>query len=288
MQAPIQTLTPGQQYVPGGTTYPSTTIPQGTTPPTYSNPGGGLEPLPDNGQYRSNSGTGATSAPSYNPSPGQNSAGGSGSVPDPYYPGGGSAMQMTPQNATSPNAIQPVGGMREIRGQNETISASRDEPWSFDASPAPATTSSEDFTLPRVGTAPASGSPTSSSSPYSAPGDWSDPFGDSGTENLKAHKVVAPETETFAHDPRMAWVRGVVSQHPQDGTWTIIFDDSPQAGGEFQGQITLAVSPHLEDLKDGDLVEIQGQVDTLAKDHRGKPVYIISRLNHLHNVRVSE
>ncbi len=101
-QAPIQTLTPGQPYVPGGAVYPNT-VPQGATP-TFQNPGTGLQPIPDN----------STNAPTFNPNT-------SPKAPDPYFnstsisPVSPNLSAMPVGRTTEPSALAPpVGNLREL------------------------------------------------------------------------------------------------------------------------------------------------------------------------------
>ncbi|WP_437190882.1 hypothetical protein [Planctomicrobium sp. SH527] len=112
-QAPIQTLTPGQPYVPGGAVYPNA-MPQGVTP-TFQNPGTGtgLQPIPDN----------STNAPTFNPNT-------SPKAPDPYFNSTSitpavpnvSAMPVNRAPAQSPLA-PPVGNLRELNSMNTPTSA---------------------------------------------------------------------------------------------------------------------------------------------------------------------
>jgi hypothetical protein len=83
---------------------------------------------------------------------------------------------------------------------------------------------------------------------------------------------------TFGHDPKFGWLRGVVSQEPADHTWSIVYDDNPSAADKWAGHLSLAPNPRLSELKDGDVVEIQGQLDNVVHDRLGKPVYVISNL----------
>jgi hypothetical protein len=90
-------------------------------------------------------------------------------------------------------------------------------------------------------------------------------------------RVEQTSTSTFARDDKFAWLRGVVSKEPQDGTWSIIYDDQPTDGDKWAGHLSLAPSPELDSLKDGDVVELHGQIDAVVRDRLGKPVYVVTK-----------
>ena len=96
-----------------------------------------------------------------------------------------------------------------------------------------------------------------------------------------ANKGAADTVEPFGHHPELKWVRGIVTREPQDGTWGIVYDDTPAEEDRFAGHLSLAPSPELERLRDGDIVEIQGKVDTIVHDRLGKPVYVVADLKKM-------
>jgi hypothetical protein len=86
----------------------------------------------------------------------------------------------------------------------------------------------------------------------------------------------------FAHDAAFKTLRGVVSREPQDGTWSIIYNDAPDSSDKWAGHLSLAASPKLSSLSDGDVVEIQGQIDDVVRDRLGKPVYVVTDLRKVY------
>ncbi len=263
--APIQTLTPGQPYVPGG--MGPSTIPQGGATPTYQQPSG-LQPIPDN-----------NSAPTYSPNT-------SPLAPSPYVPGasispinpGYSAVQpmnspsgIQPAGFSSPSALNPpAAGLREVRS-----ASTPDMTVTAPANPLPASPHAmpiESFAAPKMGPPPAIPS-ASHADPFA---NASVPASAGPFEDVKANKVENAVLSAFAHDPKFQWLRGVVSREPRDGTWSIIYNDAPSAADRWAGHLSLSPSPELETLKDGDVVQIRGQIDSVVKDHLGKPVYVVT------------
>lgn len=286
-QPQIQTLTPGQPYVPNGS-YQST-IPQGTTTtPTYSQPGStppnsGLQPIPE------------SNAPAYNPAPNS-----SPKAPDPYYKSTYQPPASTGLNSIQPAALAepaplnpPTSGLREVRSPAPTTA----DPFPSSAesgyspvparSPLPVTAApvpeAEAFSLPRTAPAMPAAAPAKSVDPFAAPAklEESAPAAAAPVWDLQTKKVDSVAYSPFGHDPKYKWLRGVVSKEPQDGSWSIVYDDEPDADDQWAGHLSLAPSPELDRLKDGDVVEIQGQIDQLVQDQLGKPVFLISELKTL-------
>ncbi|WP_437201090.1 hypothetical protein [Planctomicrobium sp. SH664] len=256
--APMQTLTPGQPYLPGGSpagVYPSS--PSGT--PTFQNPG--LTPVPDH-NLNSNPGN----PPAWPANPG-NPAGAPGGVPSPYYPNpnttfmpgspGGVPLQPIQQvQMQEPAPLAPPTVMREMR----PVPPLHHEP-------------EQAFALPRP--APPM---NAEADPFSAAPGRLEP---EGAAPIFAHKIPAQELEPFGRHPEMTWVRGIVSKEPQDGTWGIVYDETPDSEDKLAGHVALAPSPELDKLKNGDIVEIQGRIDPVMHDRLGKPVYVVSGLKKL-------
>lgn len=306
-QQPIQTLTPGQPYVPSGTYAPGTYSPgTGGTTPSYTNPGGGLQPIPE-----------GNDAPLYNPGSGQNR-----DVPSPYMnninststgtgPFGAAASPIqTANHLQEPAPLNPpVAGLREARSAPPAVQSAQSNPFSasgqvYNPVPVrnplppqesiPAAPPVEDFAMPiqrqamppnttpppvnsqddpfAIPSAPPQGEaarPAGEDSPFAAPLDFS------------VQKPVSESASVFGHHPEYQWLRGVVSKDPGTGTWSVVFNDAPGPNDELAGHVTLAQSPALGKLKDGDIVEIQGQLDPVVKDPLGKPVYLIAELSPL-------
>ncbi|HWL10249.1 MAG TPA: hypothetical protein VNQ76_17730 [Planctomicrobium sp.] len=275
-QAPIQTLTPGQpSYVPGGMS--PTTIPPGGQP-YQPGTGGGLQPIPDTGP-----------PPTYSP-PGTSPL-----APSPYY---GPGASMTPSSAPVYSSVQPaaaVGGIQQT-GWNEPSALSPPTASlrevrspvvpglanaSVPAQPLPAIPSAmpmDTFAPPKVGPPPAINSMSGSSEPFGhvAPASQPAPAAAEGVFDLKANKVENAVLSAFAHDAKFRWLRGVVSREPQNGTWSIIYNNAPDATDRWAGHLSLSPSPELERLRNGEVVTLRGQIDNVLKDHLGKPVYVVT------------
>ncbi|SFH86335.1 hypothetical protein [Planctomicrobium piriforme] len=295
-QAPIQTLTPGQSYVPGQS-YQS--IAPGSSTPTYQPPtSGGLQPIPEN------------NAPTYTP----NTT--SPKTPDPYYPSTYNAPQTPSMSSIQPVGLNepgplspPASGLREVRSQSPQSALSDAATWSEDAAAykpvpakaaAPATATAipsipatpapiESFAAPKMGPPPArtddpfGSAPGIPSAPPAAlpaaapaaslvePASAAEPLW-----NTQTNKVVTADLSPFGHDPKFQWLRGVVSKEPQDGTWSIVYNDDPKADDKWAGHLSLSPNPQLDGLRDGDVVEVQGQIDDVVHDRLGKPIYSIT------------
>jgi len=278
--APIQTLTPGQPYVPGGMS-PST-IPPGSTTPTYQPPGGTLQPIPDN----------SNTAPPYNPNT-------SPLAPSPYFgpstsitPAAPNYSAVTPMGTVQPTAWNepaplnpPMAGIRDVYSPpipGGVVPNGMPQPLTG-VSPAMPT---DAFAAPRVGPAPAATTsdpffPPTGGSTGVIPASQSEPAGAGGLFDLKANKVQNAVLTAFAQDARFQWLRGVVTQERRDGSWSIIYNDAPRADDRWSGHLTLSPSPQLDRLKDGDVVTVRGYVDAVRKDHLGKPVYVVTEIDQV-------
>ncbi len=278
----IQTLPPGQQFVPNGTVVPQGVSPGGS--PTYGN-GGGLNPIPNPGA--------STSAPPYS------GGGNSSTVPDPSTPGGGPFYN----NSNSSTFVLPIQkkSVQPVTHNNEPLPAIPNGLRGSNAGSSPTTVYSPDplpiqsipnpmndtiineskplpISPPGVGDPFSTPVPAPSSQPIPAlPAAGAQPF--PGNTSIKANKFINDQTEPFAHHAKYEWIRGVVSKDQPTGTWSVVYSDNPKASDKFAGHISLASSPYLKTLKDGDVIEVKGEVDPVIKDPLGKPVYLVSHVN---------
>lgn len=78
-----------------------------------------------------------------------------------------------------------------------------------------------------------------------------------------------------------AWLRGVVSQDKADGSWCITYDLEPTTYDTYGGNLTLSADDRLSSLTDGDVVLVEGAVDTSGVDRLGKPLYRVGELVQL-------
>lgn len=298
MGTPTQTLTPGPQYYPGmvapGTIQPS-------NPSTFG-PSNGVSPLqPLDGASGENRPV---------PIPENNSI--YFGSPQTYNSTAGTSTKTTMndlQAVESESGLAPIGGMRDVREQIAgfaepvpgTASLAAEPPGTLPdavgASPmgsdayfpeptaaaaplpavpetqfeAPVPASANPFpTLQNLDAAPAT---PPDQSPASAPAqsEFTDPF----SSDYKVQKPVP-----FAHDRQYRWLKGIVTRE-QNGTWSIIYSDKPHPQDQLVGHVTLAPSPLLGQLQDGDVVQVAGQVDPVARDRQGKSLYLVSTVKRI-------
>lgn len=84
----------------------------------------------------------------------------------------------------------------------------------------------------------------------------------------------------YGHHPDFRWIQGVVDYDKESKSWFIMYDDQPLESDQFGGDLTLADHPLLSRLKPGDVVRIEGTLDS-EEDSRGKPVYQMTRVNKI-------
>ncbi|NOX54828.1 MAG: hypothetical protein GXP27_10400, partial [Planctomycetes bacterium] len=83
----------------------------------------------------------------------------------------------------------------------------------------------------------------------------------------------------FAYDRQnYRWLRGIVDYDESDNTWHLMYAAKPDPDDPYGGDITLADHPDLSKLRDGDIVLVEGRVDTASTDALGKPQYRIEKL----------
>jgi hypothetical protein len=72
-----------------------------------------------------------------------------------------------------------------------------------------------------------------------------------------------------------AWLQGFVDFDTHDRSWHIIYSRHPDRHDHYGGAFRLVDCPKLATLHDGDVVRIEGRVDTMHVDSRGKAQYRI-------------
>ena len=71
------------------------------------------------------------------------------------------------------------------------------------------------------------------------------------------------------------WLRGIVDFDSRDQSWHIIYSQHPDRRDLYGGAIRLIGSPKLGTLHNGDVVYVEGHIDTHHVDSRGKAQYRI-------------
>jgi hypothetical protein len=74
---------------------------------------------------------------------------------------------------------------------------------------------------------------------------------------------------------KYTWLRGVVDFEQRDKSWHIIYSRHPDPHDRYGGAIGLVGSRKLDTLHSGDVVYVEGHVDSHQLDSRGKPQYLI-------------
>ena len=248
---PIQTMTPGPSYVPGGAYPPGSTVPGGYAPGGYAPAGAspGLQPSPD-GTFRPGPTSGlspvpepTSSAPAYNPPP---DMGGDRSVPLPrdsvnFQP----PVQLDPLGGAPFRPIAPVTPVAGAEGL-QPVSGAGTSPWARETNPA-----------------------------------FQPAMGDNG-EPIKANKPIVPigeGTAPFAYDAKSyRWLRGIVSYEKRDGHWSLVYSDSPDETDELSGCVTIADQAQLRGVNDGEIILVTGELSPTDTDPRGKPIFVVREL----------
>ena len=89
-----------------------------------------------------------------------------------------------------------------------------------------------------------------------------------------AQRVPSP----YAFDENYKWLQGVAYQDPQDSKWYVMFSENPKATDRFGGEIMLIDHPTLSQIREEDVVLVQGTVDKTVTDRFGKPGYRIREI----------
>lgn len=289
---PIQTLQPGQQYVPGGSVVPQGVMPGGVTP-TYQNNGGGLTPIP----YPNGASTDA---------PPHSSTEINKPVPEPSNPAGGPFYGTGNTTSTAPmfqppidaRSIQPANHNEPLQAIGNTLRESNaattvvgpTETYNPPPSALPAVSpmpmnNAIDINQPGIPSVPpASGGGDPFATPVPPPSQ-NEPQPAAmpifGISNIRSNKPVPNGTSPFAYAKDYRWLRGVVSQDEPTGTWSVVYSDNPDQGDDYAGHLSLAESPYLEQLTEGDVVHVEGMVDPVLKDPLGKPFFLITKLRKI-------
>ncbi len=76
------------------------------------------------------------------------------------------------------------------------------------------------------------------------------------------------------------WIQGVLNFHEESKTWSVTYDRRQE--DSYQGDLTLQVeSDRLMNLKPGVAVHVQGQVDKVTLDSRGRATYRVRQIFEL-------
>jgi len=86
----------------------------------------------------------------------------------------------------------------------------------------------------------------------------------------------------FSYDKRgFGWLRGIIEFDAQEKHWNITYNATPDKTDKFGGNIVLLDQGKLNHFKNGDVVLIDGKIDSSRQDRMGKPLYLISKVQKL-------
>lgn len=271
---PVQTLQPGQPYVPGagfapgGGFAPSPAVSPGTTG-GFNAP---LQPIPSQ----------QTPPSTFDPNQGGGSGGTGGATPgQPYYEDNGQPYSPQVPNYPDSNSY----GNPSNNPSDDFLSPSVDD--GFDSAAAPAnpqasTPAPRELSLDLVAAPMAT--PTQDAAVMTA--DAFDIELEAPAADLRPVGFDAPAVEATRPMPAQpyafdqdgyTWLRGLVSFDNVDKAWTITYDTTPDQWDNFAGHLTLAgdIPP---EIRDNDIVLVEGAVDQARVDRFGKPVYRIGTI----------
>ena len=77
------------------------------------------------------------------------------------------------------------------------------------------------------------------------------------------------------------WLRGVVDYDSRERTWQIIYSATPDQRDPNGGSLTLGSHPALAGCRSGDIVLVEGAINSSQTDKRGKPLYAIDSVTAL-------
>ena len=239
----------GQPYVPNG--QPGVGSPTPLTPP-----GGSPSTYDTNGPLKFNDNN--NNAPPFKSSP---DSGGNKTVPLPGDEPGGAGP------AASNSGLQPTSGLRIGEMPSE-----------FDREPA----SNPPAEINQNEAAPAEGE----GDPFEPPVRGTSSRGSSGVIRKVSLEVPAAprQLNPYGRDKVHAnpeWLRGVIDYDRQQRTWQIIYSASPEARDPNGGTLTLGNHPGLGRCRSGDIVLVEGAIDSSQLDARGKPVYALDNVTPL-------
>ncbi len=90
-----------------------------------------------------------------------------------------------------------------------------------------------------------------------------------------------PESQAGYDRENLSWVQGVLRYDAQQKTWSIIYDETPDASDPYPGRFTLAMTPALDGLSDGQHVRLTGQIDPVQRDQHGKATYLAKQVEKI-------
>lgn len=223
--------------------------------------------------------------PVYTPQPGPTPLPGNPNSPTPINPGS-TAPTWRPDTSGggSTRPLDDAPPFRPNPGSNNNLVPDPLEP-GFDSSPPPAASLPRATPIMQASTTPAQpaipAQPVSNAGadPFETPRrlpampTQADPF-----EATPAATEASKQTPYGYDDQGYAWLRGIVDFDPQSGTWSIIYNLTPDIDDKFGGSFVFAGHESLKSLKPGTLVLAKGRADPGRSDARGKPLYEISQL----------
>lgn len=269
---------PGYQTYPQGTIVPNGSVTPGGVYPQSNINGGGLQPLQDAQSWE------GANKPVPDPTNSQGSQ---------YYDQS-SALPRNSQESLTTGQIVPA----TLNNAAPLQPISRPDPQTF--APEPQTFAPEPTT--QYSPVPVQQNPMtdaidvndSSFEGFQAPvinsgSDLGQPFPDdqkqpelpASPQPFTFQKVPTPAVSVFDHEPEYRWIRGVVSRDATTGIWSVVYADSPNQDDQYAGHLSLDNSPALEELKDGEIVQVSGQLEPVRKDPLGKPYFLVTSVKKI-------
>lgn len=134
---------------------------------------------------------------------------------------------------------------------------------------------------------PDPGTPTGAADPSSTLADNQDFFEPPVRSVSRQSKVASSATTDSRPNPydydgqSYTWLRGIVDYDSDDQRWLIIYSVDPNHHDRYGGSMTLSDHPNLQKIKPGDVILVEGELDSASLDRHGKPIYHVDQLKLL-------
>lgn len=238
-----------QGTYPPPTTFPPGTQPQGTYPPRGTPPLGGppstYQPTRPPGQVTGESPS-LKNDNKYAPAQGNNP------VPPPRDPGGVPGGLGTPSDESEETIRRGTSRLDRQPGQLDTLTDESEE--------TRETLGDEEFARPKV------------LQPAAAIGD--------GDEMPRVARK--PRPNPYSRDPDYKWLRGTVVRESNGNGWRLKYSNNPlDEEDRYGGSLLIVGHEEIEYLLDNEVIAVEGEIDPVARDSRGKPAYRVRGLKLL-------
>lgn len=87
------------------------------------------------------------------------------------------------------------------------------------------------------------------------------------------------QADKYGYDAQSySWLKGVLEFDPREQVWHLTYSQNPDVTDQLGGEVTIKNTAHFKYARNGEFLQVEGELDLDSRDRLGKPLYTVTRI----------